>query len=99
MNCKINRMFTYTALDYAKIKGVISIRTRRGGDSFRLEGRGCTKSIKKLFAESLPAEKRDSVLLLCDGEGPAAVEGFGTAERCAVDGSTETVLLFGVKKD
>ncbi len=99
MNCKINRMFTYTALDYAKIKGVISIRTRRGGDSIRLEGRGCTKSIKKLFAESLPAEKRDSVLLLCDGEGPAAVEGFGTAERCAVDASTQTVLLFGVKID
>ena len=98
INCKINRMFTYIALDYAKIKGVISIRTRRGGDSIRLEGRGCTKTVKKLFAESIPAERRERVLLLCDEEGPAAIEGFGAAERCAVSSGTGRVLLFGVKK-
>lgn len=99
MSCKINRMFTYIALDYAKIKGVISIRNRRAGDSIRLEGRGCTKTVKKLFAESIPLEKRDSLLLLCDGEGPAAIEGFGAAQRCAVSSDTERFLLFGVKND
>ena len=99
INCKINKLFTYTALDYDKIKGVISVRTRRSGDSIRLERRGCTKSVKKLFAESVPVEKRGSVLLLCDEEGPAAIEGFGAAERCAVDGETVRVLLFGTKAD
>lgn len=96
---KINKLFTYIALDYAKIKGVISVRTRRSGDSIRLQGRGCTKTLKKLFSESVPLEKRGSVLLLCDEDGAAAVEGFGAAERCAVDDTTETVLLFGIRND
>ena len=99
ISCKINKMFTYTAADYDKIKGVISIRTRRGGDSIRLEGRGCTKSVKKLFAERIPSERRERVLLVCDGEGPGMIEGFGTAERWAADDGTERLLLFGVKND
>ena len=96
---EFNKLFTYIALDYAKIKGVISVRTRRSGDSIRLQGRGCTKTLKKLFSESVPLEKRGSVLLLCDEDGAAAVEGFGAAERCAVDDTTETVLLFGIRND
>lgn len=95
---KINKLFTYIALDYDKIKGVISVRNRLAGDRIRLSGRGCTKSIKKLFSESVPAERRDKVLLLCDDEGVAAVEGFGAAERCQVSDGTERVLLFGIKK-
>ena len=96
---KINRTFTYTALDYAKIKGVISVRTRQAGDKIRISGRGCTKSVKKLFSESVPLEKRGQVLLLCDGNGVCAVEGFGADERCAVSDATDTVLLFGVKSE
>ena len=95
---KINNLFTYIVSDYDKIKGVISVRNRLAGDSVRLSGRGCTKSIKKLFSESVALEQRSRVLLLCDGEGIVSVEGFDTAERCQVDDRTERVLLFGIKK-
>ncbi|MBR4555513.1 MAG: tRNA lysidine(34) synthetase TilS [Ruminococcus sp.] len=96
---KIHRMFTYIALDYDKIKGELVVRTRRSGDYIRLNGRGCGKSIKKLFNESIPLELRESTLLLCDSEGVAAVEGLGLAERCAVDSRTARVLRFGIKYD
>ncbi|MBR6102056.1 MAG: tRNA lysidine(34) synthetase TilS [Ruminococcus sp.] len=93
---KVHKMFTYIALDYDKIKGELAVRTRRAGDSIRLAGRGCTKSIKKLFSEQIPLEKREAVLLLCDSEGVIAVEGIGAAERCAPDENTENILCFQV---
>lgn len=96
---KVHKMFTYITLDYDKIKGVIAVRTRRGGDSIRLEGRGCTKTLKKLYNECVPYEKRESTLLLCDSEGVAAVEGIGAAERAAVTEKTVRVLLFGICSD
>lgn len=93
---KIHKMFTYIALDYDKIKGVIVVRTRRSGDRIRLHERGCTKTLKKLFGETVPAEMRDSVLVMCDSEGVLAAEGFGAAERAAVSDDTRRVLIFSV---
>lgn len=93
---KVHNLFTYIPLDYGKIKGELVIRTRRAGDSIRINGRGCTKSLKKLFNERVPFEERESTLLLCDSEGVIAVEGIGCAERTAPDDSTENILCFGV---
>lgn len=94
---RIYNLFTYIELDYDKIKGVIAVRNRRGGDAIRLDGRGCTKSLKKLLAERVPAEMRDKVLLLCDEQGVIAAEGFGCAERVSCDKNTERILRFGIK--
>lgn len=99
LESKIHRMFTYIALDYDKIKGEILVRTRRSGDSIRLRERGCTKTLKKLFNEKIPLEKRASVLLLCDREGVLAVEGIGAAERAAVTDDTRKFLLFCIGKN
>ena len=92
---KVNKLLTYLSLDYGKIRGELVIRTRRAGDSIRPAGRGCTKSLKKLFYENIPAEKRADTLLLCDAEGVIAVEGIGVSERAAVSEDTEKLLLFG----
>lgn len=93
---KVHKMFTYIALDYDKIKGVIAVGTRRPGDSIRLAGRGCTKTLKKLYNERIPLEKRASALLIRDDDGVLAIEGLGAAERASVSEDTEKILLFGV---
>lgn len=95
-NSRINNLFTYIELDYDKIKCELAVRNRRSGDKIRLAGRGCTKSIKKLFNETVPAEKRAGTLILCDSEGAAAIEGIGCADRVKCDESTVRVLRFGV---
>ena len=62
----------------------MSVASRKPGGSVRLYGRGCTKSLKKLFAEAgiEPAE-RSLVPVIYDEQGVLAAAGFGTAERAA----------------
>lgn len=96
LESKVHNLFTYIAFDYDKINGELVLRTRLPGDSIRLENRGCTKSLKKLFNESVPLEDRADTLLLSDDEGVLAVWGIGISERAAITGSTKTVLIFSI---
>lgn len=90
----INNLFLKNALDYDKIIGKIIIRSRKSGDLFKQEGRGVTKSLKKLFNEAkIPKEKRMSIPLLVDEQGIIWIEGFGVAERVKVDPNTKQVLV------
>ena len=67
------------------------------GDSVRLAGRGCTKTLKKLMNElKIPNELRDSVPVLADDDGVIWVYGAGTASRCAVNEKTEKVMIITV---
>jgi len=62
----------------------IWVTSRAEGDAVRLLGRGCTKSLKKLFSEArIPPARRASIPVLRDGRGVLAVFGFGADERCA----------------
>lgn len=62
----------------------MSVASRKPGGSVRLAGRGCTRSLKKLFAEAgIPPAERGLVPVIYDGAGILAVAGFGTAERAA----------------
>ena len=64
------------------ICGTITCTPKRDGDRIRLEGRGCTKKLKDLFAErGLSSAERRRTAVLRDEKGPIAVAGFGTAER------------------
>ncbi len=66
------------------IRGRIFVGCGRGGEEIRLLGRGCTKTLKKLFQEAkLPLAQRKATPVLYDGDGVIAVYGFGIAERCA----------------
>ena len=67
-----------------KICGKIYAASRKPGDEIRLCGRGCTKSVRKLFSETkLPLAARARTLVFSDAAGVIAVAGFGVAERCA----------------
>lgn len=88
----IHNMFTKKDIDYDKIKGKIFLRNRKSGDKIRLAERGLTKSLKKLFNESIPLEERHKVAVLSDDDGVIYVEGFGADERVSTDENTKRIL-------
>lgn len=66
------------------IRGMMFVDRGKGSDSIRLPGRGCSKTLKKLFQEArVPPSARERTPVLYDEEGVLAVRGFGMAERCA----------------
>ncbi len=67
---KVNNLLLKNSLDCDKIVGKSVIRTRQSGDSIRLAGRGCTKTLKKLMNELKTTRKRQKlVLVLTDDRG------------------------------
>lgn len=88
-----NKKNTTFAIDYDKIERVLFIRTRLHTDSITLYGRGCTKSLKKLYNEQkIPLHLRDSLAVFADEAGVLAVEGCGLAERSAPGPLTQKIL-------
>ena len=74
--------FTVYCFKSAEIRGKLTLTARRPGDAIRILGRGCTKRLSDLFLEAgIPASERDFIPVLRDDLGPAAVYGFGVAER------------------
>ncbi len=84
------------------IKGDLFLRTRREGDRFRPQKRGCTKSLKKWFSEKkIEPSLRDTIPLLCDDDGILAIIGYEVDERATVTCDTQKILFlnFIKKKD
>ena len=88
------------ACDYDMIKGVLTLRSRFEGDFFRPSGRGCTKTLKKLFNEAavLP-EKRAQIPVLCDQNGIILVSDHGCDERVKITEATQRVMLLEKDKE
>ncbi len=90
---KVNNLFLNSSLDCDKIVGKLVQRTRVSGDSIRLSGRGCTKTLNKWFNEfGVPKEERDFIPVLADDKGPVWVYGLGVVQRCSVTASTKRIL-------
>ncbi len=82
------------ACDCDKISGSLRLRARQAGDAYRPAGRGCRKTLKKLFNEAaLSVRERAEIPLLCDDEGIVLVGGFGCDERVRITEETQTVLV------
>ena len=87
-------MLFKNALDYAKISENLWLRSREDGDRINIAGRGCTKTLKKLYNEQhIPVWERDGLAVLTDGKRLLWVERLGVAQMAAVDADTEYVLL------
>ncbi|MBR6572750.1 MAG: tRNA lysidine(34) synthetase TilS [Clostridia bacterium] len=92
---KINNLLLKNIIDCDTIVGELKIRTRLEGDSIRLKGRNCTKSLKKLFSElKIPKEERDVIPVAADSEGIVWIYGIGVSKRNAVNDKTKTVAEF-----
>ncbi len=95
----VNNLFLKNSIDRDKIRGQLVLRTRAEGDSIRLCGRGCTKSLKKLFNElKIPNDERDILPIAADDEGVLWIYSVGVAERVAPDAGSENILTFKVEK-
>ena len=85
--------------DYDTICNEAVFRYRRSGDRFSPAGRGVTKTVKKLFIEMrIPAEKRDSILLLADGNDIIWIEGVGFSDRYRCKKTTKNVMYLTVSE-
>ena len=79
--------------DCDRINGSVIIRERQEGDSIRPCGRGCTKSLKKLFNEySVPIEKRSANIVIADSCGIIGIVGLCCDERVKVTEDTRRVF-------
>ncbi len=95
----VNNLFSNNEIDCDKIVGEWILRTRNEGDKIRLQNRGVTKSLKKLFTENkVPENIRSKIPVISDDKGVIWVYGFGTAERVAKTGSTEKILKVEVQE-
>ncbi len=98
-NKKVNNLLLNNSLDCDKIMGKSVVRTRLPGDTIRLKGRGCTKTLKKLMNElGIPKEYRDSIPVIADDMGVIWIYGIGTAQRCAVTEKTSDILIINVSE-
>ncbi len=94
---KVNSLLLNNAVDYDKICGILNVRGRISGDKIALNGRNCTKTLKKLFNESKIDEfLRERLVVAADSRGVLWLQGFGIDTRAAVDDTTETVLVFDI---
>lgn len=85
--------------DYDKIVGKVNVRARKSGDCIRINGRNCTKSLKKLFNEmKIPASVRNNIPVVCDECGVIFVCS-SVCERVAVSDKTKRVALFKIKEN
>ena len=98
-SAKINNLLLKNAIDCAKINGSLSVRCRQPFDEIKLQGRNCTKSLKKLFNErKIPLELRDTLPVVSDESGVVWIYGIGVSERVAVDDKTKNAILFEAKE-
>ena len=96
----ISKFFFANACDYGKIGDSLCVRQRLPGDGFHPVGRGCGKTLKKLFNEAaVPVAERDTLPVLCDGQGIVLVAGFGCDERVRITETTAGVLWMGKTED
>lgn len=92
---KIHKNLLKSSLDYDKIIGNAVLRHRAPSDRIRIAGRGVTKTLKKLFADSkLPLKMRERLFVLSDEQGVIWAEQFGCDERVALTRQTKRVLCF-----
>ena len=83
--------------DADKVCGEPYVRARQDGDAISPVKRKCTKSLKKLFNElKIPAEKRDSLPIICDDFGIIGIPSVTIDERVKVDNDTNNVILFKI---
>jgi len=93
----IYNLSLHIALDCDKINGNIHARTRQSGDTFLIHR--TNKKLKKLLCDSaIPRHLRDTLPLICDGDGIIAVPTVGIRDGKAADNRTKQILHIIIAK-
>jgi tRNA(Ile)-lysidine synthase len=91
---KINTSFNTFFFKKDKICGNIVVRPRLTGDTFKIDGRSGTKTVKKLFIElKIPVGKRSLTPLICDDAKVLAIPGVGTGSGLKPEDGDRTVFV------
>ncbi len=78
--------------DYDKIKGTLSVRTRKTGDYITLKG-GKRKTVKAyMIDEKIPRQERDRIMLLAEGDHILWIVGYRISEYYKVTETTRQIL-------
>jgi tRNA(Ile)-lysidine synthase len=84
--------------DLGKIRGDISLRTRRNGDKFSPFGMKGSKKLKDLFIDlKIPLEERDRIPLICFNGDISWIIGYRISESYKVDRETKEILEIKIK--
>lgn len=78
--------------DYDKIKGALSVRTRRPGDYLLLPSGGRKTIARLMIDEKILKEKRDQILLLAEGDHILWAVGLRISEYYKIEEHTENIL-------
>lgn len=90
----VHKLLVKNALDYDIISSDTLIRTRLPKDVFKQQGRGVTKSLKKLFIEAkIPSEMRNSLPVIANGNNVLWVCEFGVSQQATVTDKTKNVVV------
>ncbi len=94
---KIHNLLFNNSADYDKIKHKLNVSTRKEGDRLTLKRRNITKSLKKIMAEEgIPAQLRDRIIVIRDGESLVFVEGLGVNAEYLPDEKTSVLIKFSI---
>lgn len=79
-------------IDYGKVQGKLTIRTRQPGDIFQPLGMEGTKKLKDFFIdEKISRFERDNILLVCDEENIIWVVGYRMSHKYRVTKDTRQI--------
>ena len=97
----VHEKFQIFRFKNANICGSIHVRSRKIGDTLRIAGRNCEKTLKKwMIEERIPALERDSWPVFADDLGVVAVPGLGTAERVSAGaGEADGAILLSERNE
>ena len=76
------------------IVGKLTVSSPRPGERYRPERRGCTKTLRSLFAEQKATEARRTLTpVFRDGSGIVLVPPFGRADRCVPERDEAVIAI------
>jgi len=80
-------------VDFDLVKGSLTVRNRRPGDSITPCGMEGSKKVKDVFIDlKIPKEERDSRLIVADDENIIWLEGYRINDKYKINESTKKIL-------
>lgn len=93
-----NKFIEYFDLD--KIKGDITIRTRKEGDRFKPLGMNGSRKLKSMFIDlKISKDKRESIPLICFGKDIGWIVGYRISDLFKVDENTRNILAISFESE
>lgn len=86
------KMYTKN-FDYDRIVGNLQVRNREPGDYFVIDSQGRHQTLKKyLINEKIPANEREDIIVIADGQHILWAVGYRISEACKITEDTREIL-------